>query len=140
MITIDDMTFIRIEDLEAYIINFDDESKRIFRALFNGQSTSRPLTQEEKDKAKYLKRAEALNKMMAEMAVENMARVRSGVWTIDDLVSLTQDTMVKQLISDLTSLSFELAYQKVDLITSPAVTSDIKIQWKTKLASNFFNS
>lgn len=119
--------------------SFSDESKRIYRALFNGQSTTRPLTSEEKDKIKYLKRADAFNKMMAEMATENMVRVRSGVWAVATLIELTQDDMIKQLISDMTSLSFELAYQKIDLISNPAVTTEIKNEWKTKLALNFFN-
>lgn len=128
------------EQLEIAIADFPEDSKVSLRATFAGESTYVEPLQAEKDKIKYLKRANALNNIISDMAVDNVARVRAGTWTVDQLIGLTQDTMVKQIVSDLVSLSFEIAYSKVDSITLDYVTTDIKNAFKAKLAANFFNT
>lgn len=128
------------EELEAAIAGLDDATKASLRATFAGESTYVEPTQSEKDKLKYMKRARALDTIIAEMAVENIARVRAGTWTVAQLIGLTQDETIKEIISDLTSLSFEIAYQKVNSIALEYVTTDIKNAFKAKLYANFFNS
>jgi hypothetical protein len=127
------------EELETAIVNMTSESQAAMRNIFNGVENVPPQpTQAELDLLKYKKRGEALPRMMAEMASENVGRIRSGLWTTNDLISLTQDVQIKEILSDLMALSFEIAYDKVDDITNPIVTSDIKTAWKTKLQNNFF--
>lgn len=94
--------------------------------------------QHEKDLDRYTRRASVKDLIIAEMAAENMERVRSGVWTVADLVALTQDPILKEIILDILILSFELAYQKIDAITNDLITTEIKNHWKAKLASHFY--
>lgn len=94
--------------------------------------------QRESDFARFKKRASVKDSMIAEMAAGNMERVRSGVWTTGQLIALTQDEQLKQVLSDISSLSFEIAYSKVDAITNPIITTEIKNSWKALLADNFY--
>jgi hypothetical protein len=126
-----------LEELEATIASYDEVSKTAIRKQWNGESTYVEPTQLELDKAKYMKRAAVLNGMIAEMASENIGRVRSGLWTVEQLTGLTQDVQIKEILTDLVALSFEIAYGKIDAVTNPLITSDIKTAWKAKLAANF---
>jgi hypothetical protein len=128
-----------LTQLEIEIATLPETTKNSLRASFLGESTWVELTQKEKDFNKYLKRAAAKNIIMAEMASENMERVRNGVWTVPQLVELTQDAELKLILNDIETLSFELAYQKLLAATNPMITSEIKTQWATKLVNNFFN-
>ena len=98
---------------------------------------SAPL-QIELDKIRFTKRAKVKDQIIAEMAAENMERVRTAVWTTADLISLTQDSELKDLLDDINSLSFEIAYSKIDALTNTLITTDIKDNWKLKLASHFY--
>lgn len=91
------------------------------------------------DKDRYLKRAGAKDGMIATLAAGNMARIRAGTWTVPELVSFMQDAVVVQILTDINTLSFELAYQKVDLISSALINTSIKNEWKSLLAANFYN-
>jgi len=95
-------------------------------------------TQKEKDMERYTKRSIAKNTIIAEMATENMGRIRSGEWTTSDVISLTQDEELKQVLSDVHSLSFELAAMKLSTATNPLITSAIKLAWITKLQAHFY--
>lgn len=97
-----------------------------------------PPTQYEKDYERYIKRAQAKNLILAEMAAENMARVRSGTWTVNDLASLTQDTDLKKVLDDLNALSFELAASKLQAVSNPLITDEIKTNWLQKLQNYFY--
>lgn len=112
--------------------------KATYQASYNTWYNSQP-NQFNTDKERYIKRGAAKDGMIAELAAGNMARIRSGTWSVPQLVSFMQDPVVLQILTDINTLSFELAYQKVDVITSPLVTTDIKTAWKALLASNFFN-
>jgi len=140
MINLNGVMILTIDDLEAAIINFDENTKTCLRNDFNDVPNSTVLTQEQKDKIKYLKRASVRDQIIAEMATENMTRVRAGVWSVNDLIGLTQDNMLKEILGDMQSLSYELAYGKIDLITNSLITTDIKNAWKMKLYLNFYNS
>ena len=96
------------------------------------------LTQKEKDFERYTKRAVAKNTILAEIATENMQRIRSGEWTTSDIVLLTQDEELKQVLNDVYSLSFELAAIKLSTITNVLITPEIKGTWIQKLQSNFY--
>jgi hypothetical protein len=85
-----------------------------------------------------MKRAAAKDGMIATLAAGNMARIRSGTWTVPQLVTFMQDTTVLQILTDINTLSFELAYSKVDFIASELITTGIKNEWKSLLASNFY--
>lgn len=94
--------------------------------------------QRQKDFIRFKKRAEAKSSLIAEMAAGNMERVRNGVWTTSELISLTQDSELKQVLNDLDSLSFEIAYSRIDGLTNSLLTTEIKNSWKTLLSDNFF--
>lgn len=134
---LDGIEITSLEHLESLIVNFPETTKTALRCQYTGDTPPAP-NQQELDYQKYRKRAAAINTMMAEMASENVTRVRSGIWTVNDLVSLTQDVQIKEILTDLMSLSFEIAYSKIDGVTNPLITSEIKAAWKLKLASNFY--
>lgn len=94
--------------------------------------------QKKKDFIRYEKRAAVKDQIMAELAADNMERVRDGIWTVPQLISLTQDAELKNLLDDISTLSFEIAYSKVDTLSNPILTQDIKDAWKAKLASHFY--
>jgi hypothetical protein len=95
-------------------------------------------SQKEKDYDRYFKRAQNKDKILAEMASENMERVRNAVWTTADLIALTQDVELKQVLDDVNTLSFELAVAKVTSITNPLITPAIKSGWIEKLSAHFY--
>lgn len=109
--------------------------------IYNSQtqefSSNAPSTAE-KDLLKYLKRAEAKNKIIAWVAQENVARVKNGTWTTEQLISLTQDAELKDLLDDVNSLSFEIAANKITGLTNELLTSDIKAAWIEKLQGYFY--
>lgn len=90
------------------------------------------------DKARFEKRAQVKDQIISEMAAENMSRVRSGLWTTNQLIGLTQDSELKSILDDISTLSYEIAYSKIDGLTNALLTSDIKSSWKAKLASHFY--
>ena len=96
-------------------------------------------TQFELDVERYAKRAIAKDKIIAEFAAENMARVRSGVWTVPQLISLTQDAGLKALLDNVNTLSFEIAASMVPGLTNPLLTTAIKNGWAAKLQAHFYN-
>ena len=106
--------------------------------MFNGVPNTYTPTQSELDKIKYSKRASVIPEIMSQMATENMDRVRAGTWTVSQLIGLTQDAQLKEILTDLYSLSFEIAYGKIDGIANSIVTTEIKNGWKAKLAANFY--
>jgi hypothetical protein len=112
--------------------------KATYQSAYDAWLSTQP-TQFLADKEKYQRRAAAKDSMIAEMAAGNMSRVRAGTWSVADLVALMADDVIKAILNDLSTLSFELAYAKVDTITNPIVTTQIKTSWKTLLASNFYN-
>jgi hypothetical protein len=90
------------------------------------------------DYNRFAKRAAAKSIIIAEMATENMARVRNGTWTTSQLISLTQDAELKNLLGDVESLSYEIAASKIMGLTNALLTSDIKASWIAKLQSHFY--
>lgn len=95
-------------------------------------------TQKQKDIKRFKSRARVKDTIIAIMAAENMERVRNGVWTSADLIGLTQDSELKDILDDVNSLSFEIAHSKIDALTNPLLTEDIKGSWKQLLSENFF--
>lgn len=96
------------------------------------------LTQYEKDLIRYKKRAEVKEQLIAEMASENMQRVRNGVWTVQQLIQLASDPLMINIQNLMGTLSFELAAQAIALSTNPMMTEDIKMSWISKLQSHFY--
>ncbi len=119
-------------------MDFDANTPETVRHQKLSQYATPPKTQQELDFQKYLKRASVKDKILAEMASENMARVRSGAWTVQQLIELTQDTQLKLVLDDVNMLSFELASQKLLSLSNPIVTDDIKLQWISKLQSHLY--
>jgi hypothetical protein len=91
-----------------------------------------------KDKVRYLNRARVKDSLIAEICTENMQRIRGGIWTVDQLISLTVDADFLKIQSDINSLSFELAQSKIMSMTNPLITQDIKLGWVSKLQENLF--
>lgn len=129
-----------VEHLEELIVDLSEEQKVMLRNDFNGIPNTTELSQKDRDFQKYLKRAAAKDRIVAEMASENMERVRNGAWTVQNLIDLTQDAELKRVLDDISTLSFELAAQKLQAINNPLLTSDIKNSWLQKLMSNFYNT
>lgn len=142
MINLNGLIFTNINDLETYMTeqSFSDLVKQNLRNEFNNVSNYTEPSQAEKDDIKYSKRAEARNKIIVEMATENMERIRNGTWTVSQLIELTQDVQLKEILLDLNSLSYEIAYGKIDGISNPIVTTEIKNAWKAKLYAHFYNT
>jgi hypothetical protein len=92
-----------------------------------------------RDKQKYLKRSLAKDGIIADMAAENMARVRAGIWTVSTLIALTQNPQLKDILDDINTLSFELAIMKLNAVSVDALTTEIKNEWITKLMQNLYN-
>lgn len=95
-------------------------------------------TQAELDYDRYIKRAQAKDKILAEFAAENMTRVRAGVWSVPDLIALTQDAQLSLLLANINTLSLELAIATVQSVTNPLITPEIKAGWVAKLQANLF--
>jgi hypothetical protein len=112
--------------------DLDESSKAGLTALFDKETKL-------KDQEKYAKRDKVKGQLIIEMATENMERVRMGLWTTPQLIALTQDSELKLVQDDIGSLSFELAVMKVQALTNPLITPDIKLGWIKKLQAHFYN-
>ncbi len=97
-----------------------------------------PPTQFELDVSRYKKRAQARDGLLAEMAAENMARVRSGVWSVNDLTALMAEPSIKAVLDLIGALSFEMAASALAAATHPLLTPEIKAGWVAKLQEKFF--
>lgn len=89
----------------------------------------------ELDTEKYLRRADAKPRLMAEMAAMNIGRLKSGTWTTAQLVTLMADPEIKALVSYMETLSFELAISAINGLANPLITPEIKEVWVGKLTS-----
>lgn len=94
------------------------------------------VSQLEKDQLRYQRRAAARDSLIAWMAADNMARVRSGVWTVADLQVLLGELGAVNAMMQ--TLSFELAAQAIAASTNQLMTSDIKSAWVDKLTEHFY--
>lgn len=126
---------------QQVIVNCSQELTASEQTEVQGVVASHDATVDQKsiDFEKYKKRAQVKDEIMATMASNNMERVRTGVWTVEDLVGLTQDTELKLILDDVNTLSFELAVQKVQAATNPLITESIKNEWVAMLAAHFYN-
>lgn len=106
----------------------------------NGPSLVPPagFTRREVLKTKYLNRAADKNEIIAEMATQNVLRLEAGTWTEGDLVDLSSDPQLNEILSNINALAFEIAFAKVDSITNPLITSEIKAEWKSMLLNYFY--
>lgn len=95
-------------------------------------------TQFELDQNRYQKRAAVQAELMSWMAADNMSRVRSGVWTVQQLTSLLSDPAVQAAQTYMSTLSYELAAQSIAAATTPLLTPEIKAAWIAKLQASFF--
>lgn len=90
------------------------------------------------DQNRYLRRAEVQAELMSWMAADNMSRVRSGIWTVQQLTSLLSDPAIQAAQTYMSTLSYELAAQSIAAATTPLLTPEIKSEWIAKLQANFF--
>lgn len=97
-----------------------------------------PLTQFDKDEARYKRRAAVKDGLIAFMAADNMGRVRGGTWSVADLTSLMSDPAVAAANAYMSTLSFELAAQAILAASSPLLTPEIKAVWVGKLQDHFY--
>lgn len=95
-------------------------------------------TKFEKDQARYTKRAAVKDQLIAYMAADNMGRVRSGEWTVEQLTSLMGDPEVAAANAYMGTLSFELAAQAILAATSTLLTPAIRAAWVGKLQEHFY--
>lgn len=90
------------------------------------------------DQNRYRHRADVQAELMSWMAADNMSRVRAGVWTVPQLISLLDDPDLADAQQYMASLSYELAAQSIAAATTPLLTSEIKAAWISRLQANFF--
>ncbi|WP_288077870.1 hypothetical protein [Pseudomonas sp.] len=95
-------------------------------------------TQLELDSIRFSKRASAKDFLIAYMAADNVSRVRSGAWTVQDLSALMADPELVSLLNHINTLSFELAAVMVSGLSNPLITSAIKADWIAKLQAHFY--
>lgn len=95
-------------------------------------------SQFDRDKSRYEKRAGVKDQLLAYMAADNMARVRSGEWTVQNLIDLLGDPAVAAANQFMATLSFELAAQSIAQATLPLLTPEIKALWIGKLQEHFY--
>lgn len=105
----------------------------IEQARAHGQPPEPVKTTLDIDTEKYLRRANAKPLLMAEMAAMNVGRIKDGTWTTAQLVVLMADAQIKNIVSCMETLSFELAIQAIQACTNPLITDDIKQAWITRL-------
>jgi len=97
-----------------------------------------PMTQFDRDKQRYTRRAAVKDQLIAYMAADNMSRVRAGVWTVPQLMSLMGDPAVAAANAYMTTLSFELAAQSIASADTPLLTPAIKADWVAKLQVHYY--
>lgn len=95
-------------------------------------------TQRDLDYRRYIRRAEVRAQLLAEMAADNMARVRAGVWTVADLQALMADPQTKVVVELINTLSFELAAAALNAAPGPLITPEIKAGWIAKLQAHYY--
>lgn len=101
-------------------------------------STPATPTQFELDQNRYHKRAAVQADLMSWMAADNMSRVRSGTWTVPQLTGLLSDPAVQAAQTYMSTLSYELAAQAIQAVTTPLLTTEIKAAWVARLQSHFY--
>lgn len=107
-----------------------------FDSLMN---TWQPIIQKAKDSARYRERAKVRDELIVGICADNMERIRTGAWTVAQLVELTSDVAFKNIQDDINSLSFELAQGKIMALSNPMITQEIKNEWVGRLQANLFN-
>lgn len=95
-------------------------------------------SQFERDEARYRKRAAVKDALLAYMAADNMSRVRNGVWTVPQLISLMDDPAVASANAYMSTLSYELAAQAIADAATPLLTPAIRADWIGKLQQHFY--
>lgn len=123
---------------EGFIVCSEDEYSSLLESLSSQIDEYSKAIQREKDYQTMLSRADVKDSLIAKMGSENKERVRLGIWTEDQLTSLTQDDGLKLVLDDINSLSFELAIAKLSTIQNELITDEIKAGWIQDLQNNLF--
>lgn len=95
-------------------------------------------TQRDLDFNRYIKRSAVRDRLLADMAADNMTRVRSGAWTVADLQGLMADPQTKVVIDLINALSFEMAIAALTASPNPLLTPAIKAGWVAKLQERLY--
>lgn len=153
------MTYARMEDsivvqvlrVEPHTIYTPEHAERFVPCpenvevgwLRNGEAFTAPpappqSSQFDLDEARYKKRAAAKDSLLAYMAADNMSRVRSGVWTVPQLMSLMDDPAVVTANAYMSTLSYELAAQAIASTATPLLTPEIRADWVARLQAHFY--
>ena len=133
-----DFVLDRIDESEQTAKTIESACQSLYGVSKDQIFTLSNLDQKNKDKLRFQKRAEVKDEILSIMAAENMDRVRNGIWTVSELISLTADPELKDLLDDINTLSFEIAYSKIDPLTNVILTQPIKDGWKALLAAHFY--
>lgn len=105
---------------------------------FKPPESNPPQSQFDIDKIRYKKRSSVKDDLISYMAADNMSRVRSGEWTVQDLSVLLSDPAVVAANTYMSTLSFELAAQEIRKTTTPLLTTEIKDSWISKLEQHYY--
>lgn len=90
------------------------------------------------DQARYAKRTAVKDQLIAYMAADNMSRVRSGVWTVEQLAGLMDDPDVAAANAYMGILAFELAAEALATAQTPLLTQEIRADWIARLEAHFY--
>lgn len=97
-----------------------------------------PLVKSEARRVMYEKRANVKDSIIGIMNDNNVKRIEAGIWTVDLLKSILQDTHMANSSSFVDKLSFELAIQEIMLSEHPLITNEIKSEYVSLLMANLF--
>jgi hypothetical protein len=136
-------SIIRLEDGAIIPPDENNSDYKQYQSWVESDNVAQPAdvltpTQAQLDYDRYIRRAQAKDKILAEFASENMSRIRAGTWTVPNLVELTQDSQLNLLLANINTLSFELAISSIQGITNPLITSEIKAGWVAKLQAHLY--
>lgn len=106
-----------------------------YEAIYN---TYLPIILREKDRMTMLNRSLVKDKIIGEIATENKERIRQGLWTVAQLVALTEEPDFKAIMNDIQGLSYELAQQKIMAWVHPLITQEMRMGIVMKLQDNLF--
>ena len=118
----------------------DETNRASIQAIIDGFDFNDPMNAIEKDQIKYGCRASSRDKIISLIAANNVERVRTGVWTTQDLIDLTNSAEVITILNNLNSLSFEIALQNIENATHPLATQAIKDEYSAIITEHLYNA
>ena len=91
------------------------------------------------DYLRFLRRVDAKGSILAEIAAENLQRVRLSIWSADQLKNLMDHQGIRNVVSCIELLAFEMAIVQIMELNIVEITGEIKQGWISKLEGGLFS-